>query len=301
MKLTVIGHICFDVFHKADGTEERTLGGIYHSVAALANLASERDTIYPVFGAGKNDIEQIRSSFSQYKNIDLSGLFAFDGETNHVHYYEDSPNERSLDIAKPIPFRQIKPYLNVDGVYVNMISGKDILVDTLDEIRLEIRGKKVALHLDMHCLVLSVNPDGTRVHKDMADWRRWCFMTDSVQMNEEEAREISGEQYSNELLAKHMLPLMVKAFIITRGAKGVTLYQEQHKTLSAQEMTDELDAEPVSTLGSGDIFGVSFLYFFLKKKNYAEAAQLAQKTASHSTKFNLMDKHRELKAMRELL
>ncbi len=301
MKLTVIGHICIDVFHKADGTEERALGGIYHSVAAMANLASDRDTIFPVFGVSKKDEEQIRTALTKYKNIDLSGLFSFEGETNTVHYYDDSPNERSLDIAKPIPFRQIKPFLNVDGVYVNMISGKDIVIDTLDEIRLEIRSKKVSLHLDMHSLTLTVNPDGTRVHKEMADWRRWCFMTDSVQMNDEEAREMSVEGFSDELLAKQMIPLMVKAFIITRGAKGATLYQEQHKVLTALQMTEELDTEPVSTLGSGDIFGISFLYFYLKKKNYVDAAQLAQRTASHSTKFNLSEKHRELKAMRELL
>ncbi len=66
-------------------------------------------------------------------------------------------------------------------------------------------------------------------------------------------------------------------------------------------LTDELNEKPVSTLGSGDIFGIAFLYFTLKKKNYPEAAQLAQKTASHSTKFGLADKHKELKAMRELL
>ena len=301
MKLTIIGHICFDIFHRVDGTEERVLGGIYHAVAAMANLASDRDTIYPVFGVGKKDGEQVRTVLSQYKNIDLSGIFTFDGETNSVHYYDDSPNERSLDIAAPIPFRAIKPFLNVDGIYVNMISGKDIVVDTLDEIRLEIRGKKTALHLDMHCLTLSVNPDGTRVHKEMADWRRWCFMTDSVQMNEEEAKEISVEQFNDELLAKQMIPLMVKAFIITRGERGATLYQEQHKQLSAVTFTDEANVPPVSTLGSGDIFGIAFLYFYLKKKNYPEAAELAQKTASHSTKFQLTEKHRELKAMRELL
>lgn len=301
MKLTIIGHMCFDVFHRVDGTEERAPGGIYHAVAAMANLAADRDTIYPVFGVGAKDIDQVRSLFTQYKNIDISGIYSFTGETNTVHYFDDAPNERSLNIAPPIPFSAIKPFLNVDGVYVNMISGKDIVINTLDEIRLEIRGKRTALHLDMHCLTLAVNPDGTRVFKEMADWRRWCFMTDSVQMNEEEAKEISVEQFNDELLAKQMIPLMVKAFIITRGDRGATLYQEQHKQLSAVSLADDVREPAVSTLGSGDIFGVAFLYFFLKKKNYAEAAALAQKTASHSTKFQLMEKHRELKALRELL
>ena len=112
---------------------------------------------------------------------------------------------------------------------------------------------------------------------------------------------LTVEQFNDELLAKQMIPLMVKAFIITRAERGATLYQEQHKQLSAVTFTDEVNVPPVSTLGSGDIFGIAFLYFYLKKKNYPEAAERAQKTASHSTKFQLTEKHRELKAMRELL
>ena len=301
MKLTVIGHFCMDVFHRADGTEEKKFGGIFHSAAALANLASDRDTVYPVFGVGETEYKEVRSLLSQYKNIDPAGIFQFSEESNTVHYFDDSPNECSVKVSKPIPFSHIKKFLNVDAVYVNMISGNDITVDTLDEIRLEIRGKKIPLHLDMHCLTLSVNEDGTRVRKPMADWRRWCFMTDSVQMNEEEASELSIEQLNNELLAKHMLPLMVKAFVITRGEKGATMYQEEHKVLLTTEIAFEKNNEPVSTIGSGDIFGVSFLYFYLKKKNYIDAATYAQKIASHSTKFSLTEKHQQLRAMRELL
>ncbi|MCK9408152.1 MAG: carbohydrate kinase family protein [Bacteriovoracaceae bacterium] len=299
MKLTVIGHFCVDVFHHADGIEEKRLGGIYHSVAALANLASDRDTIYLVCGAGETDIEELRAALSQYKNIDLSGLYSFPGQSNYVHYYDDSPNERSLTIAPPIPFRHIKRFLNVDGVYINMVSGKDIVVDTMDEIRLEIRGKKTPIHLDIHSLTLHVHEDGTRTFNPMADWRRWCFMTDCVQMNAQEASEISVEHFNDELLAKQMIPLMVQAFIITRGAEGATLYTEQHKQLVTMQLKDDAQLEVVSTLGSGDIFGASLLYAFLKKKNYKEAASFAQRAASHTTEFPLSEKHRELKALRE--
>ncbi len=301
MKITVIGHFCVDVFHHSDGTEERKFGGIFHSAAALANLAADRDTIYPVFGVGEAEFKEVRTILSQYKNIDPSGIFQFPEESNNVHYFDDNPNECSAKVSKPIPFQHIKKFLNVDGVYVNMISGNDITVETIDEIRLEIRGKKIPLHLDMHCLTLAVNEDGTRVRKPMEEWRRWCFMTDSVQMNDEEAAEMSVEHFNDELLAKQMMPLMVKAFVITRGDKGATLYQEEHKLLLTTEIVSEKNSEPVSTIGSGDIFGVSFLYFYLKKKNYTEAATCAQKTAAHSTKFSLTDKHQQLRVMRELL
>ena len=301
MKITVIGHFCVDVFRSAGGIEEKKFGGIFHSVAALANIASERDTIYPVFGVGEREFEEVHSALTQYKNINDEGIFQFSGESNSVLYDEENPNERSLNVSKPIQFSHIKKFLNVDGVYINMISGNDITVDTIDEIRLEVRGKKTPIHLDMHCLSLQVNEDGTRSRKPLADWRRWCFMTDSVQMNEEEASEISLEHYSDELLAKHIMPLMTKMFVITRAEKGATVYQEEHKQLLMTEITSEANPEPISTIGSGDIFGAAFMYHYLKKKNYIEAVTFAQKTAAFSTKYPLSEKHQQLKAMRELI
>jgi sugar/nucleoside kinase (ribokinase family) len=301
MKITVIGHFCLDIFHQLDGTEEKKLGGIFHSLAALANLAADRDTIFPVFGVGETEFKEVKDALSQYKNIDDSGIFQFPGESNYIHYFDDSPNECSLNIAKPIPFSHIKKFLTVDGIYINMLSGRDITVDTIDEIRLEVRGKKTPIHLDMHCLTIGMNDDGTRVRIPMADWRRWCFMIDSVQMNEQEAAGLSGENFSDEHLAKQMIPLMVKAFIITRGASGATLYQEEHKQLLETEIASEANPNPVSTIGSGDIFGVSFLYAYLKKKNYFEATTFAEKSSAYSTKFSLSEKHAQLKAMRELL
>jgi len=62
-------------FHRADGTEEKKLGGIFHSVAALANIAADRDTIFPVFGVGETEFKEVKEAFSQYKNIDDSGIF----------------------------------------------------------------------------------------------------------------------------------------------------------------------------------------------------------------------------------
>jgi sugar/nucleoside kinase (ribokinase family) len=174
-------------------------------------------------------------------------------------------------------------------------------VETMDEIRLEVRGKKCPIHLDVHCLTLSVNEDGTRTRTPMADWRRWCFMVDSVQMNEHEAAELSNEHYSDEVLAKQMIPLMVQAFIITRAEKGASLYQEEHKQLLVTDIANHTNPNPVSTIGSGDIFGVSFLYSYLKKKNYFEAVTFAEKSAALSTKFPIAEKHVQLKAMRELL
>ncbi|MDD8017740.1 MAG: carbohydrate kinase family protein [Bacteroidota bacterium] len=301
MKITLIGHCCVDVFHLADGSEKRELGGIFHAVAAMANIASDRDTLFPVFGIGVSEFELVTSALSEYKNIDLSGVFQYRGESNFVHYFNDGAPERSLTIAQPIPFSRIKNYLDVDGVYINMISGLDITLNTLDEIRLEVRGKKTSIHLDMHCLALTVNADGTRTRQTLSEWRRWCFMVEGVQMNEEEAAGISFEHFNDDTLAKQMMHLMVKAFCVTRGEKGVTLFQSDHKHLIRKEFANDVNPNPVSIIGSGDIFGASFFYAFLKKKKYDEAAMFAQRASALTTHYSVAEKHRCLAELRKEL
>ncbi len=301
MKVTIIGHFCVDVFHRSDGSEEKKLGGIYHAIAAMASLASDQDRLFPVFGAGEAEISQITSSLSVYPNVDLSGMFVQPNGSNVVHYFDERPNECVENISAPIPFETIEPFLAVDGVYINMISGSDITLETLDHIRLAVRSRKTPIHFDMHCLTLGINPDGTRFRRAMSDWRRWCFMIDSVQMNEEEARGITLEQYGDEAFAKQMMPLMVKAFVVTRGKMGATVYRDEHKVLKRIDVNGDANEDPVSDIGSGDIFGAAFLFAFLKKNNYAEAASIAHAVAAYSTRFPVADKHRELRAQRTLL
>lgn len=298
MKIALIGHFCVDVFHRADGSEEKKFGGIYHAVAAMANIASDKDTLIPIFGVGSEEIAELKSRFEQLANVDASGIFELKNGSNYVHYYDEQPNERVENISPSIPFKTIKPFLKVDGIYINMISGSDITLETLDRIRLEVRSKRVPIHFDVHCLTLAINSDGTRFRRAMSDWRRWCFMTDSIQMNEDEAEGITLEHLNDDAFAKQMMPLMVKAFVLTRGKNGATLFWDEHKALKRKEYTDGSNDKPVSVIGSGDIFGASFLYGYLKTKNYMDAAQFAQKIASHSTRFSISEKHAELRAMR---
>lgn len=286
MKFTVIGHFSFDVFHHLDGGEERRPGGIFFAVAALASLAGEDDSVQPVFGVGAKDVDAVKEKFSAYPSIDASGIFQLEGDTNEVHYFiqgEKTTTECSKNIAPPIPFSNIKPYLSTNGILLNMISGSDITLETLDEIRLAIREKNIPLHLDLHNLTLGVNPDASRFRRPLSDWRRWCFMVDSVQMNEEEAAGLTMERYDEELLAKQMLPLMVKGMCITRGGKGATLFRQDHKQILRNDVNGDFSSS--FTAGCGDVFGAAFLFSVCKwniplgKKKMTEALNFAHTVA----------------------
>jgi sugar/nucleoside kinase (ribokinase family) len=287
MVITVIGHLCKDVVHVPDEkeTQQESFGGILFTVLTLANLMSEKDRIQPVFGVGQTDYELLMEQIKQYKNIDTSGIFRIKGPTNQVQlFYQKNAKTRiecSKHISAPIPFNRIKPYLDGDAVLVNMISGSDITLETLDYIRMEIRERGIPIHFDFHSLTLGIDQEFKRFRRPLTDWRRWCFMLNSIQMSEEEAFGLSAERYDEATLTNHLMTLMVETLIITRSERGATvIVQDIHKKLTRKDFAGVSFGTAIDATGCGDVFGAAFLYQYLKSKDSFIAAEFANKAAA---------------------
>jgi sugar/nucleoside kinase (ribokinase family) len=305
MKYTVIGHFSIDIRHRpgeTDGAkEQRSYAGIMNAVKAMASLAADTDTVYPVFGVGERDYFGVKTALAPYKNVDISGIYSARDESNEVHYYPNGSGTTACakKISAPIPFSKIESFLNVNGVLINMISGSDITIDTLDEIRMVVRAKSTPVHLDLHNLTLGVNPDATRFRRPLPDWRRWCFMMNTIQMNEEEATGLTPEYPEIEHLVKQMVPLMVQALCVTRGEKGVVVYEAQHKSTTAHTIEGESAGKKAETVGCGDIFGAAFLQRYCTVKNFVDAARFANHAASESARVSGEDKYAAIAALKE--
>jgi hypothetical protein len=305
MKYTIIGHFSIDVRHANDkqgnAREERSHAGIMNAVKAMASLASDNDTIYPVFGVGEREIEAVKASLASSKNIDVAGIYLSRNESNEVHYFPNGGGTTvcAKKISDPIPFSKIEPFLSVAGVLVNMISGSDITIDTLDEIRMVVRAKATPVHLDLHNLTLGVNADATRYRRPLADWRRWCFMMNSIQMNAEEATGLTAEYADIDQLVKQMVPLMVQALCITHGENGAVVYEAQHKSAVVHTIAGERAGKNADAIGCGDIFGAAFLYRFCAVKNIAEAARFANHVAAASARASGEEKYSVISGLRD--
>lgn len=290
MHITVIGHLCKDVVHRSNGSLQREeqqteyFGGIFFSVAALGAMASDEDTIHPVFGVSESDHEALLNQLRKYPNVETGGIFTFQEPTNSVHLFYDMAQARvecSKNISQPVPFTRIKPYLDTDALLINMISGFDITLETLDAIRMQIRDRRIPIHFDFHSLTLGIDRDFKRFRRPLTDWRRWCFMLNSIQLSEEEALGLSAERYNEPALINQLMPLMVNALVITRGSRGATvIVQDVHKKLTLSEIPGIPLDGAVDPTGCGDVFGATFLYYSLKTKDFVLAARSANEVAA---------------------
>jgi hypothetical protein len=305
LKVTVIGHLARDYFHvhDASGTEQviEAFGGIYYSIATLSALLSPDDKIMPVFGIHEAEYEVLAEKLQRFGNVDIRGIFKTKEQANEVHFFGDPSAARvecSKHIASPIPFQRIKPFLDVGGVLVNMASGFDILLETLDNIRMNVRDDGIPVHFDFHSLTLGIDEELKRFRRPLSDWRRWCFMLHSIQVSEDEAAGLTAERYDETTLINQMMPLMVNGLLITRAERGATLIRQEHKKLFRHDIPGIQVPAVVDTIGCGDVFGAAFFAEALKTGDLVKAAEAANKAASLKSTFRGPD---GLEALRQPL
>lgn len=283
MTIVVIGHLCLDLIHQIGGEEARSYGGIYFSVAALANLLGPSDHIVPVFGVGRNEYDALMEQLKPYSNVDTSCIYKFNGSTNQVELTYTTQSQRvecSHYIAEPIPWKKIRPQLDdADLVLVNMISGFDMTLETLDEIRMAVREKDTPIYLDVHSLTLGITNEFIRFHRPVETWRRWLFMLHTVHLNEEEAATLSPEPLDEASLVKHALSLNTKALQITRGERGCSLFLSIHKVIQRHDIPAIYPEKAVDSTGCGDVFAAAYCAHYVQSRDILASTKFANQVA----------------------
>jgi hypothetical protein len=288
MKILLIGqsvedHIIFDGIEKPV-----TPGGIFYSAAGLSSLKDSDDEIYLCTSIAEKNFHLFEWI---YKDINLSYSTYVD-KIPEIYLTVRSGFERD-ECYNHITDSLIVKLDNLnsfDGIYINMITGFDVSVETLRKIRKNYSG---IIYLDVHSLARGLNDKMERHFRKIPNFSEWAKNISIIQVNENELLTLSSFRKEKEI-AEEILSYGTKIVIITYGERGAGIYFIESDELMYKFVPVE-KIESLNQVGCGDVFGSSYFYKYLKTKNYFEALQYAVKASQCIASYGNIQQIRNLK------
>lgn len=275
--IAVLGTLTRDTTVYADGTCTENLGGLLYTLTTLAVLFDGKARIRPVANVGADFAATAHAALAM-PGIDARHVHTVPESNNHVHLrYRDAVqrDEVLTGLVRPVDLAHACEALDVTHYFVNLTSGRDIELDTMQELRRRYRG---VIQLDVHSLTLGFAPGGLRVLAVPPDWRQWVACADWVQMNETEARLLGGGA-AVESFAVSLLDLGPSVVLVTLGAQGVVgAWRTGAGRRSLRLGPVARYARPFPT-GCGDVFGAAFTFARLRGAGVADAMRVANGVA----------------------
>ena len=278
MRIGLIGNIVADEITLSDGTLTKSWGGAFYNIAIFEKLLKTGETLIPLTLIGYDVWDELLSDLKKLLNVDTSALHLSDNRNNKVYLkYLDAVEreERTEDILPPIEVGKFDQVMDTDALLFNFISGFEITLETLQNVRKTYKGKML---MDLHSLTLGIDDKGYRYKRILQNWEKWVYCFDCVQMNQVEADlliEFEDSISSHEELAKYLLMNGIEVVNITLGEKGsLVAFWEDHKILS-KNIDPAEGIEAVDPTGCGDAYLAAFGLEYIRGSHPIAAAKYA--------------------------
>lgn len=303
-RVGVIGTFVWDIIHGRDPRERAVeeWGGITYALGALDAALPPEWAIVPVMKVGHDLAGRAREFLGTLRRLaPEAALIEVPQPNNRVELRYLSAERRSEVLHGGVPgwtWLGLKPLLGgLDALYVNLISGFELDLETAQLLRQHFRGP---IYLDLHSLVLALQASGLRTLRPMtpADAAAWCRCADLLQVNEDEMSMLAPDPLA---LAATALANGVRALFVTLGARGAVYLAagDFHRLADlAAPRRLGVDAAPIRTAlipsvavktparadptGCGDVWGATLFAQLLSGDNLVSAMQAATQRASRN-------------------
>jgi len=245
MSLLVIGSVAFDAIETPFGSTGKIIGGAASYISLATSLLHNRVGLVAVVGEDF-DFDFIQTLNN--RNVDTQGLQVKEGQKSffwHGKYHMDMNSRDTITTELNVlgDFDPIIPqyWKNPEYVLLGNLSPQ-VQLTTLE--RLETRPKLVVM-------------DTMNFWMDIAleDLKKVIAKVDVLTINDEEARQLSGE-YSLVKAARVIREMGPKYLIIKKGEHGALLFGEENQIFFCPALPLEEVFDPT---GAGDTFAGGFV------------------------------------------
>lgn len=300
----VIGTFVWDVIHGRDPMQApvEEWGGIAYALGALDAALPDEWEIVPIIKVGGDLAERARDFLRPLRHLAPGAApVEVPYANNRVTIYYHSQERRSEYLRGGIPgwsWLGIKPLLTeIDALYVNLISGFELDLETAQLIRQHFRG---VIYCDLHSLLYAVQADGLRAPRPLPAVAEWLRCFDLLQVNENEMRLLAPDAMA---LAATAMAAGVAVVNVTLGARGVVyfaapgvdrLFDMRQRPLAGAGAlrgairTALVPAEPArdadggDPTGCGDVWGATYFARLLAGDNLGDATAAAMRAAARN-------------------
>jgi hypothetical protein len=300
-RVGVIGTFVWDIIYGRDprSAPVEEWGGITYALSAFDAALPDEWELVPLARVGADLWPEARRFVSGLRRAAPDAIpieVPFPNNRVRLGYATDELRSEILQGGvPPWTWAGLQPLLrDLDALYINLISGFELDLETMQLIRRHYRGP---IYLDMHSLLLGIQPDGTRFPRPIADPRAWFACADLLQVNEVEMSLMAPDAMALAATAMHA---GVQSLLVTLGKRGVVYVlspgfdrladltrsndQRQGAVRTALVPAEGVDG-PGDPTGCGDVFGATYFSRLLAGDSFAVALKAAIRAASRNVTF----------------
>jgi hypothetical protein len=300
-RVGVIGTFVWDIIYGRDPRSHpvEEWGGITYALSAFDAALPDEWELVPLAKVGADLWPQARQFVSGLRRAAPDAIPIEVAAANNRVRLEYATDELRSEILQggvpPWTWAGLQPLLHdLDALYINLISGFELDLETLQQIRRHYSGP---IYLDMHSLLLGIHPDGTRFPRAIADPRAWFACADLLQVNEIEMSLMAPDAMALAATAMHA---GVESLLVTLGKRGAVYFlapgferladlgrpeaERQGAVRTALVPADYVES-PGDPTGCGDVFGATHFSRLLAGDSFAVALKAAIRAASRNVTF----------------
>lgn len=253
MSLLIVGSVAFDAIETPFGKTDKIIGGAGTYVSLAASYFSKEIGLVSVVGGDfpKEDIKMLNNH-----GINTDGLEVRENEKSFFwsgKYHNDMNSRDTLVTELNVlgTFQPVVPeaFKNVDFLMLGNLT-PSIQKDVINQMNQ--RPKLIAM-------------DTMNFWMDIAleELKQTIAMVDVLTINDEEARQLSGE-YSLVKAAKKIIAMGPKYLVIKKGEHGALLFNSNNEVFFAPALPLEEVFDPT---GAGDSFAGGFIGYLAATKD----------------------------------